>query len=115
MRRFIELKHVQAKELVRTLLEELSDRLQEKLTHFKEDSVSLHVVFEENGKRTVYRTSVTCHVPGHTIVAHEERREPGESIRETFAEVERQLEKQKAILRREKMVRRSRKITRPTS
>ena len=97
----IELKHVGPKELVRALLEDLIGRLEEKLNHFPPDAVSLHVLFEENGTHKLFRTALTCHVPGHTVAAHEEGREAGSTIRNAFAEVERQLEKQKAFLRRE--------------
>ena len=108
MRRMIDIKHVRAKSSVRALLEDLIARIEEKLSHFPSDAVSLHVVFEENGARTVYHTSVTCHVPGHTVAAREERRDPGASIREAFAELERQLEKQKALIRHEHLRRRAR-------
>lgn len=101
MKRTVEVKHVGPREHVQRLLEELIDRLEEKLAHFPSESVSLHAMFEENGSHKLFRTSLTCHVPGHTVAAHEERREAGASIREAFAELERQLEKQKARLRRE--------------
>ena len=110
MKRMIELKHVGPKAHVRTLLEELISRLEEKLRHFPDDAVTLHAVFEENGTHKLYRASLTCHVPGHTVAAHEEHRDAGAAIREAFAEVERQLEKQKAFLRREHL-RRSRQTT----
>jgi len=101
MKRIIELKHVGPKEHVRALLEDLIGRLEEKLNHFPPDAVSLHVLFEENGSHKLFRTSLTCHLLGHTVAAHEEGREAGAAIREAFAEVERQLEKQKAFMRRE--------------
>ena len=101
MKRIIELKHVGPKDHVRQLLEELLDRLEEKLTHFPADTVTAHALFEENGAHKLYRASVTCHVPGHTVAAHEEGREAGTTIRDAFAEVDRQLEKQKAFMRRE--------------
>ena len=93
-------------------MDELLDRLEEKLQHFPPDTVSIHVLFEENGSHKLYRTSVTCHVPGHTVAAHEENRDPGVAIRETFAEIERRLEKQKAIARHEQLLRRSRRRSR---
>ena len=108
MKQIIELKHVGPKDVVRALLEQLSVRLEEKLSHFPADAVTLHVVFEENGKHKVYRTSLHCHVPGHTAAAHEEGRNPGISIRSAFAEVERQLEKQKAVIRHEYLRKRAR-------
>ena len=90
-------------------MNDLLDRLDDKLRHFPPDAVSAHVVFEENGSHRLYRTSVTCHVPGHTVATHEENRDPGVAIRETFAEIERRLEKQKALVRHEPLVRRSRR------
>jgi len=101
MKRTLELKHVGPRHHVHQLLEELIDRLEGKLTHFPSDAVSLHAVFEENGAHKLYRTSLTCHVPGHTVAAHEEDHDPGSSIRQAFAEIERQLEKRKALLRHE--------------
>ena len=107
MRRIIELKHVGPKQHVRHLIEELSDRLNDKLQHFSEDAVSIHVLFEENGTHRLYRSAVTCHVPGHMVAAHEESRQAGATIREAFAEVERQLERCSAIIRGERLRRRS--------
>lgn len=114
MKRIIELKHVGPKDHVRQLLDELLDRLEEKLTHFPADVVTAHALFEENGAHKLYRASVTCHVPGHTVAAHEEHRESGTAIRKAFAEVERQLEKQKASIRHEHL-RRHARLNRPAS
>ena len=111
MKRFIELKHVKAKHHVRGLLGELMDRLEHKLQHFTNDVVSVHVLFEENGRHALFRAAVTCHVPGQTVAAHEEQREAGLAIRRAFAEVERQLERRKAIRRHERLVRRSRSVS----
>ena len=101
MKRTIELKRIGPKAQVRALLEDLIGRLEARLAHFPQDAVSIHVVFEENGSHKLCRTSIACHVPGHTVAAHEEDRDPGASIREAFGEVERQLEKEKALLRHE--------------
>ena len=103
----IELKHVGPKAHVRRLLEELIGRLEMKISPLRSDAVSMHVVFEENGSRTLYRTSLTCHVPGHLVAAHEERRDAGLSIRKAFAELERQLEKRKVSVRRARLQTRS--------
>ncbi|MBI2104787.1 MAG: HEAT repeat domain-containing protein [Candidatus Omnitrophica bacterium] len=113
MRRIIELKHVRAKRHVQILLDELLDRLEEKLQHFSGEAVSVHALFEENGSHKLYRTALTCHVPGRTTVAaHEEQREAGLSIREAFKELERQLEKQKAAVRHERLLRRVKRAQR---
>lgn len=86
------------REHVRQLLASLIDRLDKQLHHFPEEAVSLHVVFEENGARKLYRTRLTCHVPGRMFAAREERRDPGLCIHQAFSELERQLSKQKAFV-----------------
>ena len=93
MKRTIELKHVGPREHVRRLIDELIDRLDEKLAHYPEDAVSVHALFEENGTHKLYRASLTCHVPGHMVAAHEENRDAGRAIRRAFAELGRQLQK----------------------
>ncbi len=112
MKRTIELKHVGPKDLVRTLLNDLSDRLEDKLSHFAEDAVTLHALFDENGSHKVFRTALTCHIPGHTVAAHEEGRDAGATIRKAFHEVTRQLEKQKAFIRHEHLRKRAARDTR---
>lgn len=109
MKRFIELKHIGPKGHVRHLIEDLCDRLEGKLAHFEPDAVSVHAVFEENGTHKLARTSVICHVPRHVIAAHDEGRDGGATIRRAFAEVERQLEKCNAIVRGERLRRRSKR------
>lgn len=99
MKRVVELKHVGPKAHVKQLLDDLLDRLEDKLTHFPPDAVSVHVLFDENGSHKLYHTSLTCHVPGRTVAAHDEDRDAGVAIREAFAELERQLERQKAVVR----------------
>ena len=98
MKRIIELKHVGPKDHVRLLLEELLDRLESKLTRFSADATSSHIVFEEHRAHKLFRAALTCHVPGQILAAHEEGWDSGEAIRKVFAEVERQLQKHKAML-----------------
>ena len=107
MKRTIEIKHVGPKAQVKRLIEELIDRLGEKLQHVAQDALSFHAVFDANGDQTLYHMSVTGHLPGHTVVAHEESRDSGEAIRKAFGELERQLEKPLAVLRQEPLKRRS--------
>lgn len=99
MKRFIELKHIGPRTQVRQLIDELLDRLEHKVRHFSPDAVSAHVLCEENGTRTLFRASVTCHVPRRMVAAHEEQRDPGAAIRRAFKGVERQLEKQDTMQR----------------
>ena len=99
MTRLIELKHVGPRKHVQRLLDGLIDRVAEKLQGVPEEATSMHVVFEENTAHKLYRISLTCHVPGRLVVAREEGHKPGLIIRDAFAELERQLEKQLAIMR----------------
>jgi ribosome-associated translation inhibitor RaiA len=107
MKRLIDLKHVGPSQHVRTLLEELMDRLEDKLQHFPQDAVSAHAVFEENKAGKLHRMSLTCHVPGHVAAAHQEHRDAGTVIREAFHDVQRQLDKQAAVIRHEPLRRRA--------
>ena len=107
MKHLIEFKHVGPKAHVRQAIDELIRRLEEKFQHLPPDATSIHVLFEENGTHTLYRTSLTCHVPGLVVAAHEEGREAGATIREAFRELERQLAKREAMRRRETRRRRS--------
>ncbi len=108
MKRTIELKHVGPKAHVRRLLEELIDRLEERLGHFDPEAVFLHVVFEENGSHKLHRVSLSCHIPRQMVAAHEEHRDAGLAIRKAFKDMERQLEKRKAFIRHEPQRRRAR-------
>jgi len=114
MKRIIELKHVGPRAHVRGLLEELLDRLEGKLARFSRDATSCHIVFEEQRAHQLYRASLTCHVPGQVLAAHEERRDAGEVIRKVFADIERQLQKHKAILNHEPLRKRSKRTERET-
>ena len=106
MKRTVELKHVGARGTVQGLLDDLMDRLEDKLAHVRSDAVSVHAVFEENRAHRLFRLSITCHVPGYMAAAHEEQRDAGAAIRKAFAEVERQLAKHTSVVRRKKLMRR---------
>ena len=106
MKRLVDLKHVGPTDQVRELLDDLMDRLEVRLGHFPSGSVSTHVVFDEHKAHKLYRIALTCHVPGHVAVAHKEHRDAGAVIREAFSDVERQLDKQTAVIRHEPLQRR---------
>lgn len=112
MKSSIELKHVGPRAHVRGLLEALIARLEEKLGHFPPDALSLRVVFEAHRSRTLFRTSLTCHLPGHLAAAHVEHQDAGTAIRRAFAEIGRQVEKEKASLRHEHGRRHARAVLR---
>ena len=115
MKRLIELKHVGPRQHVLHLLDDLIGRLEDRLSHYRADAVSLHVLFDENGTHKLYRIALTCHVPGHLVAAHEESRNAGTMIRRAFAELERQLDRLKATVRHEHALRRSRRTQRSVS
>lgn len=99
MKTTIELKHVGPRQRVQGLLEELISRLEERLKHFRSDALSVHVMFEENRRHTLFHAKVTCHIPQHVIAAHEEDRDPGAAIRKAFTELSRRLERRLAKYR----------------
>ena len=107
MKRTIELKHVGPREHVQRLINDLIDRLEEKLRHFPREATSVHVLFDENGTHKIFRTSLACHVPGHMVAAREESRDAGATIRRAFAEIERQLERHKTLMRHDRLRRRT--------
>jgi len=111
MTRTIELKRVGPKKHVRSLIEELIARLEEKLQHVPEEAVSIHVLFDENGTHQVYRTALTCHIPGHVAATHKEGREAGDTIRDAFKDLERQLLKTTLILRGERLRKRATRLS----
>ena len=112
MKRVIELKHVGPKDLVRTLIDELIDRLEDRLKHFRDDSLSIHVLFEENGTHKLYRTAVSCHLPGHQLAAHDEGANAGMTIRSAFKEISRQAEKHSTLVRRTSVRKRAARLRR---
>ena len=103
MTRLIELKHIGPKNHVRKLVEELCDRLEDKLQSVDAEAVSVRVVFEENGAHKLFRASVTCHVPHYLAAAHEEDHDPGAALRGAFEEIEHQLEKHRPLRQRKVM------------
>ena len=115
MRCTIEVKHVGPKAHVRELIQSLADRLDDKLQHLAPESVSLRVVFDENGTHALYRAAVTCYIPRHVVSAHEESREAGVAIRKAFAEVKRQLDKPLAAFRRESFRKHPRRLSKQHS
>lgn len=97
----IDLKHVGPREHVRALIQQLCGHLEERLRHFSPEATTLHVLFDENGSKTLFRTSLSCHVPPrHLLATREEDRDAGVSIRKAFAELEHQVDKLNTKLRR---------------
>jgi ribosomal subunit interface protein len=101
MKHDIEFKHFEPRERVRKLVEELTARLKKQIQDFPKDIVFLRVLIEENPTRKLYHVSITLELPGTTLAAKEERHDPIETIRDAFNEIERQIERHKARLRRD--------------
>ena len=59
----------------------------------------LRLLIEENPARNLYRVSITLAVPGKTLATQEQRHDLDETIRDAFAEIDRQIEAHKAALR----------------
>lgn len=88
---------------MQALLDELIDRLEEKLSRAPQEAASIHAVFGENGAHKLYRASLSCHLPKHVVAAHEEDHDAGRAIRKAFAELERQLDKLRALASHERI------------
>jgi len=108
MKHNIEYKNVapNRKEHIQTLCERYLASLQKHLQVFPSDTVFLYGVIEQHPSRALSRVSLTLHLPKRVLAAKEESHEINETIREAFLELERQLEKHKALLRQEHLWRR---------
>jgi ribosomal subunit interface protein len=100
MKHNLEFKNFSPNRRLRELVEELIARLERHAPNFPADAVFLRLFVKENAKRKLYHVSLTCEVPGRTLAAQEDRHDAEEAVREAFAEIERQLEKHKEVLRR---------------
>src|SRR5262245_16262937 len=102
MQRDIEYKNFDAPENVKQVLDQLISKLEKSTSTFPEESVYVRLMVEENSARSLYNISLTLDVPGKTLAAKEEQHDLQAGIREIFTEIERQQEKYKANLRRER-------------
>jgi ribosomal subunit interface protein len=99
----IEFKGLAPQIRVQNLIRELITKLEKKTKRFSPDEVFLRLLVEENSTRTLFRVSITLKVPEKTLAAQEERHDLEETVRDAFAEIERQLEAHKATLAGEPM------------
>ena len=97
----IEFKGCAPQKEIQKLVKELITRIEKKTKGFSFDAVFLRLLVEENSVRTLYQVSITMKLPEKTLAAKEERHELKETIRDAFAEIERQLDAHKATLRGE--------------
>ncbi len=73
----------------------------------------LHGVAEKHPTRTLYRVSLTLHLPRRLLPAKEESPHAEEALQEAFTELERQLEKHKAFLHRDHLWHRPSRLVQP--
>jgi len=78
---------------------DLVTKIEKKTKAFPLDVVFLRLMIEENTVRALYHVSITLELPEKTLAAKKERHDLNETIRDAFAELERQLEAHKATLR----------------
>jgi ribosome-associated translation inhibitor RaiA len=96
----IEFKGLAPQIQTQNLIKELITKLEKKTKRFSPDEMFLRLLVEENSARKLFRI---LKVPQKTLAAQEERHDLEESVREAFAEIERQVEAHKATLRGEPM------------
>jgi ribosome-associated translation inhibitor RaiA len=99
----IEFKGLAPQIQTQNLIKELITKLEKKTKRFSPDEMFLRLLVEENSTRKLFRVSNTLELPQKTLAAQEERHHLEESVREAFAEIERQVEAHKASLRGEPM------------
>jgi ribosome-associated translation inhibitor RaiA len=83
------------------LITDLITKIEKKTKAFSPDVVFLRLMIEENSVRALYHVSITLELSEKTLAAKEERHDLNETIRDAFADIERQLEAHKATLRGE--------------
>jgi ribosomal subunit interface protein len=101
MERNIDFKDFEPPKNIRTLIDRLTSKLERNVSTLSPELVHLRLMVVRNSARSLYTTSITLVLPGKTLAAKEEQRDVRAGIRAAFVEIERQLEKQKANLRRE--------------
>jgi ribosome-associated translation inhibitor RaiA len=99
----IEFKGIAPQKDIQKLIQELITRLEKRTKGFSPDVLYLRLMVEENPARALYHVSITLTLPEKTLATKEERHDLHETLRDAFAEIERQVEAHKATLRAEPM------------
>ena len=95
----VEFKNLADDEKLRRRIGKFVKALERRLPHDKDDEVFLRALLEENAVRKLYRVSITLTVPKKTLASQEERHDLDAAIRDSFAEIERQIEAYKSTQR----------------
>jgi ribosomal subunit interface protein len=101
MKHNIEYKNFEATDGLRSLIDRLIAKLEKRAKNFSPDVVFLRTMIEENQTRSLHHVSLTLDVPGKTLATKEERYDLEATLKDAFAEIERQLKEYKSRLRRE--------------
>ncbi len=86
---------------IRKLIDEEVKRVDKRLKKLPPDEIFLRVLVDENSPHRLYHLTITLELPEKTLVAKKEQRPVEAAIRESFAEIERQLDEYKAVRRGE--------------
>ncbi|WP_457668746.1 hypothetical protein [Thiolapillus sp.] len=100
------------KKLLQEGVREASAALQEILGSFDSDSVRLEGAVERHGNKALYRTRLKLLLPGKTLVALEEADDGVVVIRQAFAELRRQVDRFKHLVRNDHLWKRPRRRAR---
>ncbi len=101
MKWHILLKGLEETPRIRRGLDRLRRKLERRVQNFDHEQVSLRGVIEKHPSKVRFRVSWLLAVPGRALIAKEEGPELDVVLREAVSELERQLDKHKAALRRE--------------
>lgn len=101
MKWHILLKGIEETPRIRQGLDRMRRRLERRVQNFDHEQVALRGVIEKHPSKVRFRVSFLFAVPGRILIAKEERPELDVALREAVSELERQLDKHKAVLRRE--------------
>jgi ribosome-associated translation inhibitor RaiA len=97
----IEFKSFVPQKEIQKLIQARIARIERKAKAFPPDIVFLRLMIEENSARALYHVSIVLELPEKILATEEERHSLDETIRDAFAEIERQLDVHKATLRGE--------------
>jgi RNA polymerase sigma factor (sigma-70 family) len=86
---------------IRKLIENRIAKLDRKIRRLSAGALFLRVLVERNPAHKLYNVSATFELPGKSLAAKDEKHDPASATKETFREMERQLEDYKATLRKE--------------
>jgi ribosomal subunit interface protein len=97
----ISYKHVDAPAVVEPAVNRHLEKIATLLKTYEPDLIQLHGSFEKHPRRTLYAFDVSVSLPSGTLHATGEAPDPLNSARKGFAELETQIKKHQARLRKD--------------